>query len=198
MATSNWQNISLCCEIIFRVRPNSVLDVGLNSAARWGALVRDFADVWHGRMRPEDWTVQLHAIEAFEKNIHPVHRLFYNEIYTGDAFEVIDTLNPYDLIILGDVIEHFEKDRALAFLQKCISKAKYVLINTPGGSLEEWAQGEEYGNPWEKHLCILNKKDLKKHPAWKLIHAKKYRDLANRPYWTYVITSKGNKDHFKL
>jgi len=190
MASSFWHSISLCSGIIYTIAPASVLDIGLNSAGRWGAIIRDFSEVWHHeRVQPEQWQVQLDAIEAYEPNINAIHKLYYNNIYCGNAVDLIDGLGNYDLIFLGDVIEHFEKPVAMQLLEKCAARARYVLINTPGGKLEHWEQGAAYGNPYEQHRCIINKKDLLRNAHWNLLLSKKFRVTHGRQYWTYLLSA---------
>ena len=47
----------------------------------------------------------------------------------ADAYEFIAECKKfYDLIIIGDVLEHFEKDKGILFLRKCLDKSKHVLL----------------------------------------------------------------------
>ena len=66
---------------------------------------------------------------------------------------------PWDLIIFGDVLEHFEKQESREILKWCVEHSKYVLINIPIGAGFE--QGERYGNPYEAHLSVWEVNDFK-------------------------------------
>lgn len=57
---------------------------------------------------------------------------------------------PFDLVTLIDVIEHFPKRQGFELLERCerLSR-KYVLLVTPNGFL---AQGPESGNEFQRHL----------------------------------------------
>ena len=109
MGTSNWQNIPFNIEILMKIEPKRVLDVGVGFG-RWGMIIREFCDVWFGRIMEPEWRVHLEGIEAFEQNITSYHKSFYNHIHIGDAREIIYRLeSSWDLIIFGDVLEHFER-----------------------------------------------------------------------------------------
>ena len=84
-----------------------------------GFIVRDLLDVMHGeRYRREEWQVRIDGIEAFPDYVQAHKRAIYDDIHIGDAFDVIDTLGTYDVILLGDVLEHFERSRARAISRK--------------------------------------------------------------------------------
>jgi len=47
MPTSNWQNISYNIDLIRKIKPQSILDVGVGFG-RWGILLREFLELWEG------------------------------------------------------------------------------------------------------------------------------------------------------
>jgi SAM-dependent methyltransferase len=185
MGTSNWQNISYCIELIRLVKSSKVLDIGVGFG-RWGMLCREFLDVWGGKVFRKQWTTQIDGIEIFPENIDKYHSYFYNQVYLGDAYAVIDTLKTrYDLVILGDVLEHFEKEQAMLFMGKCLKRGKYVLLIIPLGT--NWQQGAVYGNEHERHLSFWSKEDLHKFPAE---HQQMFKDQAGRSFGVYLFHSK--------
>lgn len=185
MGTSNWQNISYCVELLRQISPSSVLDVGVGFG-RWGMLCREFLDVWSGRVFRKDWKVRVEGIEIFPKNIDRYHAYFYDKIHIADAFEFIPSSSPgeYDIMIMGDVLEHFDKDKALTLLNASIARGKHVLLNIPIGS--EWPQGTVYGNEFETHRSIWTTEELDAFP----VKAKKhFKDYINRDFSTYLFSS---------
>ncbi|CAM3901526.1 methyltransferase domain-containing protein [Cohnella lubricantis] len=176
MGTSNWQNISYCVELIRLVKPAKVLDVGVGYG-RWGMLCREFLDVWGGKFFRSQWTTQIDGIEVFPANVDQYHQYFYNQIYVGNAYTVIDTLGRYDLIILGDVLEHFEKTQALHFLDKCLYRSSHVLLIIPIGT--NWPQGAVYGNEHERHLSAWSMEELRRFP---IAHDRMFKDQAGRSF----------------
>ncbi len=160
MPTSTFMHIPALAYFLGQVMPTSILDVGLGNG-KLGFIARDLLDVMKGeRYRKEEWQIRIDGIEVFDDYIQDHQRAIYNDIYIGDAFEVIDTLGSYDLIILGDVLEHFEKDRALQFLAKCFAHAnENLILCIPLG--EGWTQPEVYGNSYEEHLSFWTADDFK-------------------------------------
>ncbi len=152
MATSNWQHITYCCELLFALSPGSVLDLGMGFG-RWGMLTREMCDVWQNRITPEQWQVELVGVEAFQKLVQPYHGAFYDEVIVADALDYVrGAERTFDLIILGDVLEHLPRGEAQELLSLCRSKAHYTLLCVPLG--EGWQQGEMYGNPYERHRSV--------------------------------------------
>ena len=188
MGTSNWQNISYCCELIHDLAPRRTLDIGIGTLGRWAMLVREFTDVWQGHIRPAEWQGRMDGIEAFPAQVTELHRLLYDRIFIGDAFEVIDTLGDYDLVILGDVLEHFAADRALPMLGKCLQRAPQVLVVTPLGALEEWPQGAEYGNPCEIHRVAFTAADFLDSKHWEVRDHRLFRDFLDREFGAFLLS----------
>jgi len=132
------------------VRPSSLLDVGLGNG-KIGFLARDLLDVMLGeRYRKEDWKVRIDGIEIFEDYIQEHQRAIYDNVYIGDAIEVMDNLGIYDLVLLCDVVEHFEKLEARKLVNKCFDHCRsHVIVGIPLG--DNWTQPAIYGNPHEEH-----------------------------------------------
>lgn len=138
-----------CLNKIIQLQPRSVLDVGCGFG-KWGYLCREYLDVFPGRPFPEQWTTRIDGIEFFEPYIMQHQRFLYSNILIGDVRDLCKTIDEYDLIIAGDVIEHMFKDEAEQVLETLYSRAKKLLIvNIPLG--EGWIHPEEYGNPAELH-----------------------------------------------
>lgn len=153
MPTSTYSHIPTVVRFLQIAMPSSILDIGLGNG-KMGFIARDFLDVMLGqRHRKEDWKVKIDGIEVFPEYIQNHQKAIYNHIYIGDAFEVIDSLGDYDLIILGDVLEHFKKEKAWQFFDKCaVHCNSYLVLNIPLG--EKWTQPAIYGNPYEEHLSF--------------------------------------------
>lgn len=125
-----------------------------------GFIVRDCLDVMLGeRYKREEWKIIIDGIEVFGEYIQAHQRAIYNNIYIGNAFEVIDKLGNYDVIILGDILEHFEKEKAWQFLHKCFSHCNgSMILNIPLG--EKWTQPAVYGNEYERHLSFWSPEEF--------------------------------------
>lgn len=139
--------------------PASLLDIGLGNG-KMGFLARDLLDVMLGqRYHRRDWTIRIDGIEVFEDYVQAHQRAIYDDIHIGDAFDVIDRLGVYDAVIVGDVLEHFERDRALLFMDKCATHGlAWIILNIPLG--ERWTQPDIYGNDYERHRSFWSLDEL--------------------------------------
>jgi len=161
MCTSNWQNISYNIDLIRKINPKSILDLGVGFG-RWGILSREFLEIWDNEKYPTRWERVIDGVEIFSDYIKPYHYLFYNEIYFTDAlFFMRENQKKYDLIICGDIIEHMEKEDGFELISLCLKNSKYLLINIPLG--KNWVQTKKYDNIYEEHKSVWEKKDFKKY-----------------------------------
>jgi SAM-dependent methyltransferase len=99
--------------------PQLILDVGCGYG-KYGVLLREYID----------GLPEVHGVEMWEQYVAPFRlRGIYDQLSVGNALAIPAlVLDQYDLINMGDVIEHMDKDAALEFLARCRGR---VLINTP-------------------------------------------------------------------
>lgn len=113
----------------------SILDVGCGFG-KWGFLARLYIQAWNPKLTKEahqNWrnNLQVDAIEIFEDYITDLQRLIYNDIYIGDMRRLITEVGEYDLIIMGDILEHIPLEDGLEFLKRARAKAKWIIISMP-------------------------------------------------------------------
>src|SRR5579872_3797635 len=108
MPTSDLQNITPIISVLHTLAPKSVLDIGCGFG-KYGALAREYLDVWHGRIQRDQWQTRIEAIEGFAGYRNPLWDIF-DCVHLGDARELLVTLGKFDVILIADVIEHFELD----------------------------------------------------------------------------------------
>jgi hypothetical protein len=189
MGTSNWQNIPFCVEALMKIEPQRVLDVGVGFG-RWGIIVREFCENWYGRELRKDWRIHIEGIEVFADCITDYHHSFYDKIHIADARRLLPALfeEQWDVVIFGDVIEHFPKAEALDLLTRAIESSAYVLLNVPLGS--EWSQEESYGNPYERHLSEWSADDFQNRALRRQAF---FRDFMERPFGSFVFSESDPK-----
>lgn len=184
MGTSNWQNISYNIDLVKRLDPQSVLDIGAGFG-RWGILFREFLEVWGERNVSGKWRRKIDAVEVFKPYIKEYHSFFYSNVYNCDALEFMRKLDfTYDLINCGDVIEHFEKKDALELISLCLNKSKYLMINIPLGS--NWEQGAINGNEYERHRSTWEMSDF---GSYKHNIAEVFEDVELRKFLVILISN---------
>ena len=98
------------------------------------------------------------------------------------------TADYYDLINCGDVIEHFEKDKALELIDLCLEKSKFLLINIPIGN--NWHQDAVNNNDYEKHRSVWKISDFRKHSNCLI---KNFKDIELRKF-SVILLSKDKID----
>jgi hypothetical protein len=159
MPTSPYAHLYHFMEFLNAVRPQSILDVGLGNG-KLGFIARDFLDVMLGeRYHRRDWQIRLEGIEVYSDYIQDHQRAIYDSIHIGDAYEVIDHLGIFDVVVLGDVLEHLPKEKGRLLLDKCMAHARIaIILFVPLG--DGWKQPAIYGNPYEEHRSAWYEEDF--------------------------------------
>jgi hypothetical protein len=132
--------------------PNTVTDVGPGQGT-YAKLFRPVHDgVW--------WTgIEVHKPYITKYKLKSTKtRSMYDEIHIEDVRESEDHLFHRDLIIAGDVLEHMERDEAVALLHRIeAAGAWHVLVSVP---IVESVQGEVDGNEHETHVHQWDADDM--------------------------------------
>src|SRR5712691_2226949 len=156
MPSSRPNTIPAVIHLVRQLKPRSILDVGIGFG-KWGHLFREYTDILESehepaRYRRENWTVRIDGIEGYPEYITEMHRFLYNTIHEGDARLLLPELGRYDLIFMGDILEHFEKTDGRQLLRDAMEQAtQAVILTTPK---YETDQGDLCGNPLERHQSL--------------------------------------------
>ena len=159
MPSSTHVHVSKMIDWITRVQPASVLDIGVGFG-KWGFLAREYTDINEHRYKKEDWKARIDGVEAFPEYATPSYEYIYNKVHYGDLRETLPTLDNYDLIIIGDVIEHFPKEVGRDLLRQMRQKSQYVLLSSPTVFFTQ----EMFGNDFEQHHSLWTVDDFKAYP----------------------------------
>jgi SAM-dependent methyltransferase len=127
-------------------QPRAVLDVGAGSG-KYGVLVR--------RVSP-----QTH-LTAIEIDLEYVERFKLREIYDDVLVSDVETLmrdvdGEFDIVILGDVIEHLRKSVGIDLLNFLIYRARRILVIFP----LRYRQGAFEGRAHEAHISVWSPSDF--------------------------------------
>lgn len=147
MPSSRPQHIPEIIRIIRELRPKTILDLG-TGFGKWGVLFREYTDIVQSendlsRYRRDGWQVRIDGVEGYPEYITPVHNYVYNNLYEGDIRSILPSLGNYEVLFLGDVIEHFSKDEGVVLLNECKNHCeKAVLLSTPATFVEQGAACE--------------------------------------------------------
>ena len=167
MPSSRPNTIPTVIHLLRQLRPKSILDVGVGFG-KWGHLFREYTDVLEAehdpaRYRRRNWRVRIDGIEGHAAYLTPMHRYLYNTIHVGEAGELLRGLGRYDLIFLGDVIEHFTKAAGMRFLREALRKAnRAVIVTTPKF---DTGQDALCANELERHRSLWSAQDFARLPG---------------------------------
>jgi hypothetical protein len=162
MPSSRPNTIPTVIHLVRQLKPCSILDVGVGFG-KWGHLFREYTDILEAEHDPtryqrSNWKVRIDGIEGYAAYITGMHQYLYNQIHIGDARDLIKSLQRYDIIFAGDIIEHFEKPAGVRFLHDALTLAnRAVIISTPK---YETGQEDLCGNELERHRSLWTPKDF--------------------------------------
>jgi Glycosyl transferase family 2 len=123
-------------ELIMRINPRTVLDVG-PGVGTYGSIIRKRLEV-----------DRLDAVEIWAPYIEQYWlKDIYDNVIVADVRYWHDF--EYDLIILGDVLEHLALDDAVVLWKNLSKQAGAVHLSIP---IVHYSQGPAEGNPYETHI----------------------------------------------
>jgi hypothetical protein len=126
-------------EVILKLNLKTGLDLGAGA----GTYANRYRSIqWDG---VEIWQPYIDKYSLKEK---------YNTIYEADIRYWEPDKN-YDVVVLGDVLEHMTVEEAVIVFNKVKKYAGTIIVSIPIG---EYPQDEYDGNPYEKHI-VDNWKD---------------------------------------
>jgi 2-polyprenyl-3-methyl-5-hydroxy-6-metoxy-1,4-benzoquinol methylase len=160
------ENTPLILNTVKRLKPKSLLDIGCGSGS-YGVLFRDILDRMRSRYHKKDWLVRIDAIDIWPDYFTPVHEYIYDTVRSFDIREIAfgrwpgDLLEEYDVIFMGDVIEHLDEEEGVEILKLLIEQQPdaSIVISTP---VTPYKQGAYRGNIYEAHRSIWTPEDLTK------------------------------------
>ena len=143
------------CRRIIKIKPKSVLDVGIGFG-KYGFLCREYTDIHHGNYFK--WKTRIDGIEGFKKYVTNVQRCIYDNIYIGDAVDVIKSLGVYDLIISVDMLEHLEKEKGKMLLKDIKKHCRTSIISLPMYPSKQ--HGGKFKNKFGPHRAVWREEEL--------------------------------------
>jgi hypothetical protein len=133
-------------EILRALRPASVLDVGAG-AGKYAAIVR--------RACPGARIVAVERDETYIPRFGLAEK--YDEVLTVDAMSLMaDVDRDYDVVILGDVIEHLRKSDGIDLLNFLVYRARKIIVVFPLRN----RQGAVDGHVHEAHISVWGPNDF--------------------------------------
>ena len=122
---------------IVELNPKTVLDVGAGQGVYLNLIRESLGQ-----------EVLVTAVEVWQPYIEEFHlENRYDYLYPIDVRDM--TSFDYDLVILGDVLEHMTEQDAVNLWERISKEAKYAIISIP---IIHYHQDALNGNPYEVHI----------------------------------------------
>lgn len=135
MPTSTSEGKQWTLDRIRKMNPATILDVGAGNGT--------YSDLARSAVPFAQWD----AVEIFEPYITEYElRKKYNQVFNIDILDF--SFGLYDLIILGDVLEHMPQRDAKNLITFCKERAKAIVVSVP---IIYAPQGAVNGNEHETH-----------------------------------------------
>lgn len=134
-------------------RENSVLDVGCGQ----GDYYELFKDYFNKIDCVEIWEPYIEKFKLTKK---------YNNVFLDNILNF--DFNYYDIIIMGDILEHLSKEDGIILMERIINKCKEIIVVIPYNLPQEIYENNQY----EIHLQTdLNDEIMKeRYPMLKLLN----------------------------
>jgi hypothetical protein len=182
---SNWQADAYLIDLLRLYHPESILDLGVGKWAKMGNLIRRSIDEWnyiqYGAspiriVGVEGYRLNYRYITDNYPNVYDVVHLKLIEDFITEALEMSCT---WDVIILGDVLEHINAGFAVIKQLLELTK-KAIIVQLPLGEYKQ----EVLINPLENHReTWTSDKIAELYPAG----LKKFVDYAGRDFVVFSI-----------
>ena len=165
MPVSHWLPDATTKKLLSNIKINTFLDIGAG-AGKYGKMISKY----HPQSKKFGLEIDAKYIEEY--NLHEI----YDEILNFPAIDLIDKAidSTYDLVIIGDCIEHMKKSEGIDLLNFLVYRSKYILIHYPN----EYVQGTVDDHIHEAHISIWHESDFQ---------AFDYKFIKNGFMHTYAI-----------
>jgi hypothetical protein len=171
MGISDSNQIPTILKIVSEAKPQSILDLGIGWG-RYGVLFRLSLEADYPEISDRSqWRIRIDGVEGFTPYVGAIQRAVYNEIFLSPFGEIAPSLGNYDVIFMGDVIEHIEKHEGRALMNRLLAKANTrLIVATPNGPYE---QGALLGNEFKRHRSSWRPEDFLEFPHHEIYQNRK-------------------------
>lgn len=142
------ETIIECLRII---KPERILDIG-SGDGKYGKIIRA------ANLQPKPIVRALEAVEACREDLEKL----YDEVVIDVPDSLYNTEETnFDVVILGDVIEHFKKSDGLDLLEFLTYRSSYIIIATPECMVQNIP-----GNFYASHNSVWRPDAFSWHDRW--------------------------------
>jgi hypothetical protein len=139
------------------LQPSKVCDIG-PGAGKYGKMIKKAAA--RGGFTSHVTAIEIDASYVEEYGL----RSIYDEIIIDDAINIINTPQVrFDLVMIGDCIEHMRKSSAIDLLNFLVYRSSYICVVYPEKAIQDAWQGHAA----EAHISTWSAEDFK---GWNSLH----------------------------
>lgn len=181
MPKSKRYNKKIILDLVSRIEENPVeiLDLGIG-CGDFGKLIKK------NNSREYDIT----GVEIWEKYRNKKWD-YYDSIIIEDIRDFVKNKKEYDVVLLVDVLEHFNEEDGRVVLEDIVSLSRELtVVATP---TTNYPQGEFLGNPYEKHKYFWSHKKLEDNGFDRIAHKQVFTFSLNPMFSDYGIYSFNKK-----
>ena len=167
------------------LQPASALDIGTGSGKYGEMLARLAPNCQRVGIEPEASYAQRFELAARYDRLHQCTAA----AWMGEALD-----SRFDLVILGDCIEHMSKSAGLDLLNFLVYRSAYVLVLAP----EFIIQGQVGEVAGEAHESVWSERDLGWHDLWAWDNCRAVSLLILRGYQPAAVSLAELVEHFNV
>jgi len=146
--------IPIIIDELRKIKFNSVLDIGCGYGL-YGALIRNYFEIPEKRFAKWQWRIHIEGVEVEKRYNNPLWWC-YDYIHLYD-FRKFKTDKKFDIVLLIDIVEHFDKEEGKQILKKAEEIGKNIIITTPSKFIQNTGW-EDY--PSETHKSLWSPGDF--------------------------------------
>jgi hypothetical protein len=161
-----------------------MLDIG-KGLGKYGFLAHEFLGIdFHVEPDPTKtlreqsrWTID--AVEIQPSYMWPHISHIYETVYQGDILEIYLELPAYDIVLMTDIVEHLDKERAIGVIRYLVGTGAVVVVSSP----VKFFHQEAFESEWEHHVSHSTVKDFGFAPflAWERVREGRIYVISGAP-----------------
>lgn len=143
--------------VVGLLRPQTVCDIG-PGAGKYGRLIRMMAE-------NNQFSTEITAVEIDESYVEQFElKSIYDNVIISDAMDLLkDVRCRYDVVVIGDCIEHLRKSDGIDLLNFLTYRSGYIVVIYP----DAYIQDDWEGHMQEAHISVWGPDDFR---SWKTLH----------------------------
>ena len=147
MPVSHWLPDKTTKKLLESIKVERFLDIGAG-AGKYGKMLQDY------HPNAEKIAVEIDSSYIEKYSLASI----YDKVLNISAIKLIDEAldETYDLVVIGDCIEHMRKSEGVDLLNFLIYRCKYILIHYP----DRYVQGSVDGHIHEAHISVWSEQDF--------------------------------------